>query len=109
MILHYSLAYAHYLPMFDRYTDPVDGSQAANQGLILGFKYPNGDPARVVFRLSGTGSAGATIRMYLERFEKDKSKHGESAPKALKSLAERALDLVQMKKLTGRKAPTVIT
>jgi hypothetical protein len=47
--------------------------------------------------------------MYLERFEKDKSKHGESAPNALKSLAERALDLVQMEKLIGREAPTVIT
>ena len=93
----------------DRYTDPVDGSQASNQGLILGFEYPNGDPARVVFRLSGTGSAGATIRMYLERYEKDESKHDESAPNALKSLADRALGLVQMEKLTGREAPTVIT
>jgi len=92
-----------------RYTDPVDGSKATNQGLILGFKYPNGDSARVVFRLSGTGSAGATIRMYLEKFEKDVSKHDDSAPNALKSLADRALGLVQMEKLTGRDAPTVIT
>ena len=91
------------------YTDPVDGSVATNQGLILGFVYPNGDAARVVFRLSGTGSAGATIRMYLEKFEKDVSKHDDSAPNALKSLADRALSLVQMKKLTGRDAPTVIT
>lgn len=93
----------------DRYTDPVDGSKATNQGLILGFEYPNGDPARVVFRLSGTGASGATIRMYLERFEKDEATYGESAPSALKSLAERALGLVQMEKLTGRKEPTVIT
>lgn len=92
-----------------RYTDPVDGSKATNQGLIFGFKYPNGDAARVVFRLSGTGSAGATIRMYLEKFEKDVSKHDDSAPNALKSLADRALGLVQMEKLTGRDAPTVIT
>lgn len=79
------------------YTDPVDGSQTSNQGLILTFKYPSGDSARVIFRLSGTGSAGATIRMYLERFEKDVSKHEEAAPIALKSLADRALSLVKMK------------
>lgn len=91
------------------YTDPVDGSQTSKQGLILNFEYPNGDDARVVFRLSGTGSAGATIRMYLEKFEKDSSKHGEAAPTALKGLADRALGLVQMEQLTGRNAPTVIT
>jgi phosphoglucomutase len=92
-----------------RYTDPVDGSRAEKQGLVLSFKYPSGEPSRVVFRLSGTGSAGATIRMYLERFEKDSSKHNMSAPDALKSLADRAINLVQMQDLTGRDAPTVIT
>mmetsp|Transcript_9178 Transcript_9178/g.11005 ORF Transcript_9178/g.11005 Transcript_9178/m.11005 type:complete len:172 (+) Transcript_9178:1-516(+) len=91
------------------YTDPVDGSQTSNQGLILNFEYSNGDPSRVVFRLSGTGSAGATIRMYLEKYEKDVSKHDEAAPVALKSLADRALGLVQMEQLTGRDEPTVIT
>jgi phosphoglucomutase len=75
----------------------------------MSFKYPNGDPARVVFRLSGTGSAGATIRVYLEKFEKDEAKHDKAAPVALKSLADRAIDLVQMEQLTGRDAPTVIT
>lgn len=93
----------------NRYTDPVDGSRAEKQGLVLSFEDANSDPARVVFRLSGTGSAGATIRMYLERFEKDVSKHGESAPVALKSLADRAIQLVQLESLTGRDAPTVIT
>jgi phosphoglucomutase len=77
--------------------------------LILNFKYPSGDPARVVFRLSGTGSAGATIRMYLERYEKDRALHDQSAPAALRDLAERALGLVHMKDITGRDAPTVIT
>jgi len=91
------------------YTDPVDGSQTSNQGLILNFQYSTGETARVIFRLSGTGSAGATIRMYLERFEKDPTKHDESAPVALKSLADRALGLVQMTELTGRESPTVIT
>ena len=84
-------------------------STASNQGLILRFEYPNGDTARAVFRLSGTGSAGATIRMYLEKYEKDTSKHGVAAPVALKSLAGRALGLVQMEELTGRDTPTVIT
>jgi phosphoglucomutase len=91
------------------YTDPVDGSQTSNQGLILSFEYPTGDAARVVFRLSGTGSAGATIRMYLEKFEMDTALHGEAAPTMLKALADRALGLVQMEQLTGRDAPTVIT
>merc|ERR1712127_949283 len=90
------------------YTDPVDGSETSKQGLILTFKYPSGDESRVIFRLSGTGSAGATIRMYLERYEKDASKHDESAPVALKSLADRALNLVKMTNLTGRDSPTVI-
>jgi phosphoglucomutase len=91
------------------YTDPVDGSTASKQGLIISFEYPNGDSARVVFRLSGTGSAGATIRMYLEKFEKDTANHGESAPSMLKSLADRAIGLVKMQELTGRESPTVIT
>lgn len=91
------------------YTDPVDGSETSKQGLILNFKYTSGETARVIFRLSGTGSAGATIRMYLERFEKDPSKHNEAAPVALKSLADYALSLVKMEELTGRDSPTVIT
>ena len=75
----------------------------------MSFAFADGATARVVFRLSGTGSAGATIRMYLEKFEKDTSNHGETAPSMLRSLAERALGLVQMSQLTGRDAPTVIT
>ena len=92
-----------------RYTDPVDGSQTSKQGLILHFEVENGKSARVVFRLSGTGSAGATIRVYLEQFESDTSKHGEAAPVALQSLADRVIALSMMKELTGRDAPTVIT
>jgi phosphoglucomutase len=91
------------------YTDPVDGSTTSKQGLILNFEGSNGEASRAVFRLSGTGSAGATIRMYLERYEKDVAKHDEAAPVALKALAERAIGLVQMQQLTGRDAPTVIT
>lgn len=91
------------------YTDPVDGSKSSNQGLILYFVYPTGDAARVVFRLSGTGSSGATIRMYLEKYEKDITRHDQASPIALKSLAEKAIQLVKIKDLTGRDAPTVIT
>ena len=91
------------------YTDPVDGSVASKQGLVLSFEDSKGFPARVVFRLSGTGSAGATIRMYLERFEKDPSKHGEAAPVALKTLADRAIGLVELVERTGRESPSVIT
>jgi len=91
------------------YTDPVDGSKATNQGLILNFNLSSGDPARVVFRLSGTGSAGATIRMYLEQYEKDQSKHDQAAPLALKDLANRVLKVVKFEQITGRDAPTVIT
>ena len=99
----------HHFAVICSYTDPVDLSTTSNQGLILRFEYPNGDSARAVFRLSGTGSAGATIRMYLEKYEKDASKHGVSAPVALRGLADRALGLVQMEELTGRDTPTVIT
>ena len=91
------------------YTDPVDGSQTSKQGLVLNFKVSTGDPARVVFRLSGTGSSGATVRMYLEQYEKDTSKHNMSAPVFLKDLADVALRMVQMEQITGRDSPTVIT
>lgn len=91
------------------YTDPVDGSKTLQQGLILNFQLSSGEPARVVFRLSGTGSSGATIRMYLERYEQDPAQHDLSAPVALKDLAEEACRLVQMEQTTGRDAPTVIT
>lgn len=93
----------------NRYTDPVDGSQTSNQGLILNFEDASGAPSRVVFRLSGTGSAGATIRMYIEKYVKDTSTHEQAAPKALQGLADYALSLVEMEGLTGRSSPTVIT
>jgi phosphoglucomutase len=98
-----------FAPLYVRYTDPVDGSTTSKQGMVLGFELNSGDSARVVFRLSGTGSAGATIRMYLERFEPDASKHEVAAPVALKSLADRAIGLVQLVELTGRESPSVVT
>jgi len=85
------------------YTDPVDGSVSANQGYI--FKWQDG--SRFVFRLSGTGSSGATIRVYLEKFSEDQV--DQPVELALKDIAIRALAACQITQLTGRQAPTVIT
>ena len=84
------------------YTDPVDHSVSANQGYI--FKWADG--SRFVFRLSGTGSSGATIRIYLEKFSEDLSQKAEDA---LATIAEKALSASQIKHLTGRQQPSVIT
>ncbi|KAJ8438039.1 hypothetical protein Cgig2_030020 [Carnegiea gigantea] len=64
------------------YTDPVDGSVVTKQGVRFVFS----DGSRIIFRLSGTGSAGATVRIYIERFEPDVSKHELEARVALKPL-----------------------
>lgn len=84
------------------YTDPVDHSVSANQGYI--FKWADG--SRFVFRLSGTGSSGATIRIYLEKYSSDPDLNVEEA---LKTIAEKALSLSQIHELSGRTKPTVIT
>jgi len=87
------------------YTDPVDGSLSKNQGIRIGFA--NG--SRIVFRLSGTGTVGATLRIYLERFEADPEQHGQDAQEALKELVDLAEQFCQVKQRTGRTAPDVIT
>ncbi|XP_062200341.1 phosphoglucomutase, chloroplastic [Phragmites australis] len=87
------------------YTDPVDGSTVSKQGLRFVFT----DGSRIIFRLSGTGSAGATIRLYIEQFESDTSKHGLDAQIALKPLIDLALSVSKLKGFTGRDKPTVIT
>ncbi|XP_028089400.1 phosphoglucomutase, chloroplastic isoform X2 [Camellia sinensis] len=87
------------------YTDPVDGSVASKQGVRFVFS----DGSRIIFRLSGTGSAGATVRMYIEQFEPDVSKHDMDAQTALKPLIDLALSLSKLKDFTGREKPTVIT
>ncbi len=87
------------------YVDPVDGSQATKQGVRLLF----GDGTRAVFRLSGTGSTGATIRMYLEKYEPDVGKQGLPSSEVLKPLADLAIKLARLEEFTGRTAPTVIT
>ncbi|KAK6250515.1 hypothetical protein SCA6_004520 [Theobroma cacao] len=87
------------------YTDPVDGSVASKQGVRFVFT----DGSRIIFRLSGTGSAGATIRIYIEQFEPDVSKHDMDAQVALKRLIDLALSVSKLKDFTGREKPTVIT
>ncbi|CAG0890735.1 unnamed protein product [Cyprideis torosa] len=85
------------------YTDPVDGSVSKKQGLRIIFE----DGSRLVYRLSGTGSSGATVRVYVDSFE---ASHYEApAQEALAPLVAIALELAQIQKFTGRDAPTVIT
>ncbi|KAJ6375073.1 hypothetical protein OIU77_000109 [Salix suchowensis] len=87
------------------YTDPVDGSVITKQGVRFVFT----DGSRIIFRLSGTGSAGATVRIYIEQFEPDASKHEMDAQIALKPLIDLALSVSKLKDFTGRDKPTVIT
>ncbi|NEP87593.1 MAG: alpha-D-glucose phosphate-specific phosphoglucomutase [Okeania sp. SIO2C2] len=87
------------------YTDPVDGSVSAKQGIRIGFT----DGSRIVFRLSGTGTQGATLRLYVESYEPDASKHDEDTQAALSPLIGIADEIAQIKNLTGREKPTVIT
>ncbi|XP_067646421.1 phosphoglucomutase [Eurosta solidaginis] len=85
------------------YTDPVDRSVATKQGLRIVFE----DGSRIVFRLSGTGSSGATVRLYIDSYEKDNVLG--LASEMLKPLIDIALEISQLPKFTGRNAPTVIT
>jgi phosphoglucomutase len=87
------------------YLDPVDGSLSRNQGLRLLFK----SGARIVFRLSGTGTSGATLRVYLERFEGPDGILNAETSVALADLVAAADDLAGITRHTGRKSPTVIT
>ncbi|MBK9161609.1 MAG: alpha-D-glucose phosphate-specific phosphoglucomutase [Nitrosomonadales bacterium] len=87
------------------YTDPVDGSVSTGQGIRIIFT----DGSRIVFRLSGTGTEGATLRIYLEAYEPDVGKHHLDAQEALGELIGIALQLSELRQRTGREAPTVIT
>ena len=87
------------------YTDPVDGSVSQNQGIRILFS----DGSRIIFRLSGTGTEGATLRVYLEAYEADVSRHHLDAQQALRELIEIALNISELQTRTGRDQPTVIT
>ncbi|XP_066251787.1 phosphoglucomutase [Euwallacea similis] len=85
------------------YVDPIDNSVAKNQGIRILFN----DGSRLIYRLSGTGSSGATIRIYIECYEKeDVLTHAQVM---LKPLVNIGLEISQLKKFTGREEPTVIT
>ncbi|MBE7561607.1 alpha-D-glucose phosphate-specific phosphoglucomutase [Acidithiobacillus sp. HP-6] len=87
------------------YTDQIDGSISSHQGLRLLFS----DGARLVFRLSGTGTEGATLRIYHEHLEQDAARQQLDPQRVLRELIALGKDLTRIEKLTGRKAPTVIT
>ncbi|CAM6117754.1 unnamed protein product [Calypogeia fissa] len=87
------------------YKDPVDGSVSSHQGIRFFFQ----DGSRLIFRLSGTGSVGATIRVYIEQYESDSSKTGKNASDALAPLVAVGVTLAKIEEFTGRSSPTVIT
>jgi phosphoglucomutase len=87
------------------YTDPVDGSTSRHQGIRIGFE----DGSRIVYRLSGTGTHGATLRVYLERFEPDPRRQGLDPQTALAELIQLADHFAQIRARTGRQQPDVVT
>ena len=87
------------------YTDPVDNSVSRQQGVRLLFD----DGARLLFRLSGTGTVGATLRIYIEKAETDPAAHAVDPQQALADLITAADAVCELKARTGRDAPTVIT
>lgn len=87
------------------YTDPIDGSRSERQGIRLIFD----DGARIVFRLSGTGTEGATLRVYLEQHEPDPARHDRPVQDALAPLIAIAARIARIEALTGRAEPSVVT
>jgi len=87
------------------YTDPVDGSLSTGQGIRIIFR----GGSRIVLRLSGTGTEGATLRVYLERYEMDPERQDQDAQEALSELIFIAEQVAQIRARTGREAPSVIT
>ncbi|CAF3590900.1 unnamed protein product [Rotaria sp. Silwood1] len=87
------------------YQDPVDGSYTEKQGIRIIFT----DGSRLVFRLSGTGSRGATVRLYVDSYENDPATYTKDAQEMLKPLVSLALEIAQLTEFTGRDKPTVIT
>ncbi len=87
------------------YDDPVDNSHTAHQGLRVFFE----DGSRIVYRLSGTGTVGATLRVYIERFEADPSRQHDDTQSALAALIAAADGIAGIREHTGRDAPSVIT
>ena len=87
------------------YTDPIDGSISSKQGVRIGFV----DGSRIVFRLSGTGTQGATLRVYFESYEGDSSKQDLEVQQALAEPIAIAQEVAQIREHTEMSKPTVIT
>ncbi|MCP3870559.1 MAG: alpha-D-glucose phosphate-specific phosphoglucomutase [Gammaproteobacteria bacterium] len=87
------------------YTDPVDNSVSANQGIRIGLS----GGSRIVYRLSGTGTVGATLRIYLESFEPDPEKQNQETAAVMAPLVALGRELANVEKHTGRTEPDVIT
>ncbi|WP_394890822.1 alpha-D-glucose phosphate-specific phosphoglucomutase [Mesorhizobium sp. AaZ16] len=87
------------------YHDPVDGSVSKNQGIRIMFE----GGSRAVFRLSGTGTSGATLRLYVERYEPDPARHDLDTQEALSELIAAAGEIAGIRRHTGREKPSVIT
>ena len=87
------------------YTDPIDNSVSNHQGLRIGFE----DGARIILRLSGTGTEGATLRVYIESYENSLDKLQQETQSALRELIVLADKLAEITQRTGRTEPTVIT
>ena len=87
------------------YVDPVDGSVAKKQGI----RFLMEDGSRIIFRLSGTAGSGATVRMYLEKYEPDVAKTKQITADVMGELVAFALQLSDIKTFCGTETPTVIT
>jgi phosphoglucomutase len=87
------------------YTDPIDGSVSKSQGIRIGLE----GGSRLVFRLSGTGTQGATLRVYLESYEPDPARHDQDTQEAMAPLVLIARELAQIEARTGRREPDVVT
>ena len=98
---NYEVAYADDFA----YTDPVDNSISKHQGLRIGFT----DGSRIVYRLSGTGTRGATLRIYLEAYTRTTQDFSTDAHTLLQPLTEIANHIAAVQRFTGRNKPSVIT
>jgi phosphoglucomutase len=87
------------------YHDPVDGSDTMGQGIRVMFR----GGSRIVYRLSGTGTVGATLRVYIERYEPPEGDLGEDAQKMLADLIALSRSIAEIEMRTGRKEPSVVT
>ncbi|TCD16271.1 alpha-D-glucose phosphate-specific phosphoglucomutase [Oricola cellulosilytica] len=87
------------------YDDPIDGSRSEGQGIRIGFS----DGSRAVFRLSGTGTVGATLRVYLETVETDPARMNRDAQEALGDVIAAAEAIAGIREHTGRSEPDVRT